>query len=209
MAWPSGTKASTANVDAGTDLLSLARPDIKQNIDNVNTIIDEFNIASPNNGDLMQYSTSSGKWEPVSANDVGAVNRLAVLAIQAGEELVTGNTYRRFYDVKVDPNNIITEDSAGGGYTFELAAGTYYAEAVTVIVDDSEAQLTIHNETDNSTAITFVNDEIGTTADSFLKPGPEFGIVTIADTKTFSFRQTNSNNTNRNMAGVFKIIKLS
>ncbi len=39
MAWPSGTKAGTSNVDAGTDKIRLARPDIKQNIDNVNEII--------------------------------------------------------------------------------------------------------------------------------------------------------------------------
>lgn len=42
MAWPSGTKAGTTNVDAGTDKISLARPDIKQNIDNVNSIIDHY-----------------------------------------------------------------------------------------------------------------------------------------------------------------------
>lgn len=41
--WPSGTKASTANLDAGTDKPRLARPDIKQNVDNVNDIIDFFN----------------------------------------------------------------------------------------------------------------------------------------------------------------------
>jgi len=42
MAWPSGTKAGTTNVDQGTDKISLARPDIKQNIDNVNSIIDHY-----------------------------------------------------------------------------------------------------------------------------------------------------------------------
>ena len=41
--WPSGTKASTANLDSGTDKPRLARPDIKQNVDNVNDIIDFFN----------------------------------------------------------------------------------------------------------------------------------------------------------------------
>ena len=38
MSWPSGTKAVTTNVDAGTDSVTSARGDIKQNIDNVNTI---------------------------------------------------------------------------------------------------------------------------------------------------------------------------
>jgi hypothetical protein len=42
MAWPSGTKASTTNVDQGADKIALARPDIKQNIDNVNDVIDYF-----------------------------------------------------------------------------------------------------------------------------------------------------------------------
>ena len=61
MAWPSGTKASTNNVDAPNDLVANARADIKQNIDNVNAIIDEFNISSPSDGDLLQYSSSSSK----------------------------------------------------------------------------------------------------------------------------------------------------
>lgn len=47
MAWPSGTKANTTNVDQGTDKISLARPDIKQNIDNVNEIIDFYDASGP------------------------------------------------------------------------------------------------------------------------------------------------------------------
>lgn len=76
--WPSATKASTANVDAGTDQISLARADIKQNMDNVNDIIDIFNIASPSNGDLMQYSSSTTKWEKVSAATVGQTAQLII-----------------------------------------------------------------------------------------------------------------------------------
>jgi hypothetical protein len=76
--WPSATKASTANVDAGTDQISLARADIKQNIDNVNDIIDTLNIGSPTNGDLMQYSSSTSKWEKVSATSVGQTAQLII-----------------------------------------------------------------------------------------------------------------------------------
>ena len=47
MAWPSGTKASTANVDAGTDKPKDARADIKQNFDNVNAIIDYYSASGP------------------------------------------------------------------------------------------------------------------------------------------------------------------
>ena len=70
--WPSATKASTTNVDAGTDQISLARADIKQNMDNVNDIIDIFNIASPTNGDMMQYNSSTTKWEKVASTAVGS-----------------------------------------------------------------------------------------------------------------------------------------
>lgn len=76
--WPSGSKASTNNVDEGTDLISNARADIKQNFDNVNDIIDTFNISSPNNGDLLQYSSSSGQWEQVASSSVGGANQLII-----------------------------------------------------------------------------------------------------------------------------------
>jgi len=76
--WPSATKASTANVDAGTDQISLARADIKQNIDNVNDIIDTLNIGSPTNGDLMQYSSSTTKWEKVTAGSIQQTQQLVI-----------------------------------------------------------------------------------------------------------------------------------
>ena len=61
--WPSGTKASTANLDAGTDSPRLARPDIKQNVDNVNAIIDMFNIDSPSANQILKYNTSNARFE--------------------------------------------------------------------------------------------------------------------------------------------------
>lgn len=73
MAWPSSTKASTANVDAGSDSISLARPDIKQNIDNVNSIIDEFNIASPSVGQTLVYDGSV--WQPKVAPNVNVIEQ--------------------------------------------------------------------------------------------------------------------------------------
>ena len=41
--FPSISAASTANVDQGSDSISLARPDIKTTFDNVNSIISTFN----------------------------------------------------------------------------------------------------------------------------------------------------------------------
>ena len=48
MTWPT-TKAGTTHVDAGTDLIANARPDIKQNIDNVNSIMDFYDASGPYN----------------------------------------------------------------------------------------------------------------------------------------------------------------
>ena len=61
--WPSGTKASTTNLDAGTDSPRLARPDIKQNVDNVNAIIDMFNIDSPSANQILKYNSSNARFE--------------------------------------------------------------------------------------------------------------------------------------------------
>lgn len=61
--WPTGTKASTANCDAGTDSPRLFRSDAKQNIDNVNAIIDMFYIDSPTNGQILKYNTSNARFE--------------------------------------------------------------------------------------------------------------------------------------------------
>ena len=128
--WPSATKASTTHVDAGTDQISLARPDLKQNIDNVNDIIDIFNIASPTNGDMMQYSSSTTKWEKVSATSVSTKVKFAILTIKSGAGAgvaITGG-FRLDITAKSDADNMITlldVDSAGEYARFSLAPGTY------------------------------------------------------------------------------------
>ena len=63
MTWPT-TKASTTHTDSPTDLISSAREDINQNITNVNLIIDEFDISSPSQGDILVYNSSAGAWQP-------------------------------------------------------------------------------------------------------------------------------------------------
>jgi|TARA_R110000822_G_scaffold78831_1_gene188796 hypothetical protein len=127
MAWPSGTKAVTTNVDAGADLISLARPDIKQNIDNVNEIIDHLNISSPSNGDLLQYSSSSGKWEQVQATSVGT--QVAFFSLEA-DNLPQGN-FTDKHDLiqvieKADAGSFATvSGDSGSNFGLQLTAGKY------------------------------------------------------------------------------------
>jgi len=64
--WPSGTKAGTSNLDSGTDKPRLARPDIKQNVDNVNDIIDYFNGGGPITSTGDQISFNKGYKENIN-----------------------------------------------------------------------------------------------------------------------------------------------
>ena len=68
--WPAGTKAPTTNCDAGTDSPRLFRSDAKQNIDNVNAIIDMFNIDSPSANQILKYNSGNARFE-LASDDTG------------------------------------------------------------------------------------------------------------------------------------------
>lgn len=61
--WPSGSKASTQYTDQPTDRIADARAEINQTIANQGEIIDMFNIASPNDGDVLVYNNSNSRFE--------------------------------------------------------------------------------------------------------------------------------------------------
>tara|TARA_R110000787_G_scaffold278654_1_gene388482 strand:- start:60 stop:680 length:621 start_codon:yes stop_codon:yes gene_type:complete len=206
MAWPSGTKASTTNVDAGTDSITSARADIKQNIDNVNEIITHLNISSPNNGDLLQYSTSSSKWEQVAATSIGSQTKFAVFKLEpTSEENVAGNIYRRLLTIQLDPNNIIDTDSTGD-FTFNLSAGTYIVMPMNIIDDDTIASPTLHNDTDDAQILTGNWDEIGNAGQSLLEfVNPTF---TLAGTKSCSWRMNSAVSGDRIYSGTHLLIKI-
>ena len=144
MAWPSGTKASTQNVDQGGDKISLARADIKQNIDNVNDMIDHLNISSPSDGDILRYSSSSGKWEQVASTTITPYP-IALLSLKLGVTIDVPTFYGVFYpelEIVSDPGGFVTLgtegdydsagpepvyriDSAGEIPAFSLATGYY------------------------------------------------------------------------------------
>jgi len=201
MAWPSGSKAGTTNVDAGADRPSLARPDIKQNIDNVNSIIDEFNISSPSNGDLLQYSTSTSKWEQVASSSIGG-SSFAKIAMDTGRETVAGSTDRRTINIQFDPDSFIT---ANGSYQMTLAAGSYMFMISNEIVDENEASIVVYNETADSTIDTFSKNEIGTTAESIYQ---NIVTVTLGTESDVSLRQTDASADNKNATAQFAIFKL-
>ena len=81
MTWPT-TKANTTHTDADTDLISLARPDINQNILNVNSIIDHLDIGTPANGDTLVYNSTSGVWQPGPSTGTTVMSFNGTMSIQ-------------------------------------------------------------------------------------------------------------------------------
>lgn len=112
--WPSSTKASTSNVDSGSDKPRLARADIKQNIDNTNSIIDMFDIASPSDGDILVYNSTNARFEKQAA-----VFQEAILEV--GKSITANDEKLPITSTISDPNSIAPVSSGG----FTLGVGTY------------------------------------------------------------------------------------
>ena len=121
MAWPSSTKASTANLDAGSDSPRQARADIKQNVDNVNAIVDYYSADGPyatvGNYTKQQYlglqtltAGASIAWD-LESNQVATVtlNQNSTLANPSNKQ--AGATYV-----------VIVKQPAGANYTLSFAS---------------------------------------------------------------------------------------
>jgi hypothetical protein len=55
MTWPN-TQVSTSNLDSGTDSPALARANIKSAVDNLNSLVAEFNVSTPADYQVLQYA---------------------------------------------------------------------------------------------------------------------------------------------------------
>jgi len=208
MAWPSGSKAPTTNVDSGTDSITSARADIKQNIDNVNDIIDHLNISSPTDGDVLKYSSSSGKWEQVASTSISSNTKFAVFnrASTGTDELVSGTTYRAGLNVHLDPDSIMGAMDSAGGNTFDLSAGSYIIMPMSIMADSNTADISLWNDTDDSLILTGSWDQVHNIDEAILEfLNPTF---TLAGTKTCSWRQTYSGMTLGSYAGTHLLIKI-
>ena len=178
---------------------------IKQNIDNVNDIIDTFNIATPSDGDLLQYSSSSGQWEQVASSSVGSAANFAIIrttSSDADNELISSNYYRRGLASVFDPNGIITfDDSAGLTNTFTLGAGNYIFNVFSRSIVFNQ---NLYNDTDASDLGLLVNP-------NEIDPGQGYSngklYTTIASSKVFSVRVLSAAEGDRNDAFQIDITK--
>jgi len=227
MAWPSGSKAGTTNVDAGTDRPSNARADIKQNIDNVNAIIDEFNISSPSNGDLLQYSTSTSKWEQVASSSVsGGGDNIAYIRVGGNQgENVSSTIYRRPMSVIHNPgfitqpgdsgfgsvNNEPTGENFSGQATLTLAAGTYLFHVITARTTNGQATMTLHDET-NTTELNSgfaVYDQMHNIGEGIWHMNNPYSKCVFSGSTEISLRQNATNTNDRNVTFNFTIHKVA
>lgn len=123
MAWPSGTKAATTHMDQGSDLISNARADIKQTVDNVNDVIDYFGT----NGAYDEV----GQWNKQQYADLQTLTAGASISWDLNSNQVAVVTLDQ-NSTLANPTNqqagatyiLIVKQPAGANYT--LAYGTSY-----------------------------------------------------------------------------------
>ena len=196
--WPSGTKAGTTNLDAGSDSPRLARPDIKQNVDNVNAIIDMFNIpGSPTNNHILRYNSSTAKFD-VEADLAEAQSVFSTIAV-AGQSSVVADATTDTLTLAAGTGMTITTNAGNDTITLaSSASGTITAlnnkaaNRLTTIGStttqlDGEANATFDGTTlaitGNITASTTIGATTNITAQGSITAGTSIGndAITIDD----------------------------
>lgn len=173
--WPSGTKASTTNLDAGTDKPSLARADIKQNVDNVNSIIDMFNISAPSDNQILKYSTSNSRFE-LASDDTGAGG---ITDVNAGTNIDVSIESTGGVTVSLEPvvDGIELKDYKETNYALSYAA--------TITPDVANGNVQTVTLTGNVTFSAFSNPEAGQSLTLIVKQDAT-GSRTLTSTMKFA-----------------------
>lgn len=169
--WPSGTKAGTTHLDAGTDSPRLARPDIKQNVDNVNSVIDMFNIDSPTNGQILKYNTSNARFE-LDTDSTGSATAATTFVgdDSTGTAVNPGETFKIAGATGISTavsGDTITITGTAQDFTYASLTGTPTIPTVVsdltndsgFITDDGNGDLTITNSTIASSGSTIDLDD--------------------------------------------------
>ena len=169
--WPSGTKAGTTHLDSGTDSPRLARPDIKQNVDNVNSVIDMFNIDSPTNGQILKYNTSNARFE-LDTDATGSATAATTFVgdDSSGTAVNPGETFKIAGATGISTavsGDTITITGTAQDFTYASLTGTPTIPTVVsdltndsgFITDDGNGDLTITNSTIASSGSTIDLDD--------------------------------------------------
>ena len=122
MSWPSDNKSDITRLDNSNDTLGRSRREIKRGIDNVNSILDEFDINTVGQFDILQYQ--NGKWRPIDASLFGM--KTAIIETNLDTAANLNVRQQPYFNVLFDPFSITSTDSALGNLF--LTQGTYYFE---------------------------------------------------------------------------------
>lgn len=135
MTWPVN-KASTTYVDNDSDPIWRARFDINHNFDNVNSIIDEFNITTPADKQILEYNSSNSRFE---LNDSKQQAKYRALISFNGSFAVTPTDsagagveedYTSGYTIENANDTGITVGSDAGRSTIVFPAGSYVIRTI-------------------------------------------------------------------------------
>ena len=166
--WPTGTKAGTTHLDSGTDSPRLARPDIKQNVDNVNSMIDMFNIDSPTNGQILKYNTSNARFELDTDATGSAVSATTFVGDDStGTAVNPGETFKIAGATGISTavsGDTITITGTAQDFTYASLTGapttiSSFTNDSGYITDDGNGDLTITNSTIQSSGSTIDLDD--------------------------------------------------
>jgi hypothetical protein len=141
--WPSASKASTANLDSGTDSPAAARADIKTNVDNVNSVIDMFNIASPTNNQILKYNSTTDRFDlvanfdPASPGAIGGTTPSSATFTITSLKDIRETVYALTYGATITPdvaNGTVQSVTLTGNVTFSAFANPVAGQSITLIV---------------------------------------------------------------------------
>jgi len=133
MTWPTD-KAATTYVDNDADPIWRARSDIKKNFDNVNSIIDHFNIAGATQGQTLEYDATNDRWNLSNAR--ATQQKEAVISLDERFTDASGFVnYTGGYTIEYTNTTGITVGTESGRSIITFPAGSYVIRMLDLVYD--------------------------------------------------------------------------
>lgn len=208
--WPT-VKAVTTAMDDATDDPNVARPEIKQNVDNVNKIIDAFHSTTPSDDNLWQYNATNTRWEAVTPESVlSTIIGKTMVVLELGNDgsgpSVSGSTQYNTITEHHDTGNLCSINTASSlGNRFTLGSGTYIIKHNGVPHNSDSQAVQFINVTAASTIAQGIVSEIGTTGHS-VQQGIDNTVFTSNGTDLLAFQYWGYGFASPNFRDGFKIL---
>lgn len=172
MSWPTSTTPTTY-VDADTDPIWRARPHIKQDIENVNAIIDTFDPSSPVDGARLLYNSSTTKFTTNTTTDKCIISFDSTLPVSDGSDSA-GDSLFDFYTggFTIENTNLtgITVGTNSDGHSeITFPQGSYAIEMVNTQAIGNDSLQVNYKENDTTSHFSSSQHRIGTKGSDEIK----------------------------------------